>query len=269
MCRFENIIQNYIHTRKNVIDYMNTNSKCMDNDDYESIDGINKNYKQLKYNILYNKNEFKHINYLKTTKLEFTKYLNLLKKNLLYCDEKTNECYNNSKVEFIIKNELTNKYLVGNIQFIYENFDKINGDEYSYYYNDTYYTKKFENNIVLKFIEIYCILNGVIKLENSNIDILNIMVLKSKYLYGRGVGFLDKNLVSYNKLENSNYKIMDYNFDTIENKKFLLENYNKLFFNDIDKFKSNLITYNNNRNMFSAKLDYAMLFYKSKIKTIK
>jgi hypothetical protein len=89
MCRFENIIQNYIHTRKNVIDYMNSHSKCMDNDDYESIDGINKNYKQLKYNILYNKNDFKHINYLKTTKVEFTKYFNLMKKNLLYCEEKT------------------------------------------------------------------------------------------------------------------------------------------------------------------------------------
>ena len=269
MCRFENIIQNYIHTRKNVIDYMNSHSKCMDNDDYESIDGINKNYKQLKYNILYNKNDFKHINYLKTTKVEFTKYFNLMKKNLLYCEEKTHECYNNSKVDYIIKNELTNRYLVGNIQFIYENFDKINGGEYSYYYNDHYYTKQFESNIVLRFIEVYCILNGVIKLENSNIDILNLMVLKSKYLYGRGIGFLDKNLVSYTKLETSNYNIMDYNFDTLENKKFFLENYKKLFFNDIDNFKSHLITYNNTRNMFSAKLDYCMLFYKSKIKTIK
>ena len=150
---------------KNLNSYkINNENKC-----YSYTEDIKNKKLKCHLEYKYEKENFKQLNFIKNTKTEIRKYVKYLKQSLLMNDRE------NPYVVYVIqKKEEEDDNLMGNMSYIYENIVKFIGEEYIYLYNGKQYTKKFSNDILVRFIEIFCILNNVISLVNPYIEIIHI-----------------------------------------------------------------------------------------------
>mgnify|MGYP003641451994 CR=1 FL=1 len=180
----------------------------------------------------YDKDSFKKLHFIKTTKLDFRCYFKCVKESFI------DKEYDSFGVDYIVKKD--NDYLYGNSQFIYENLNDFIGDTYTYLYQNKQYTKTFESDLVLRYIEIYCILNGIIQLINPLIEIDNTYELMKDI----------KSNIDTNKT-----------YDIIGNK--LISQKDKLEFCKNGKYILSIL--NQSNNVFSCKLDYYTLFKNTKI----
>lgn len=180
----------------------------------------------------YNKNNFKKLNWIKTTKLEFKSYFKNVKDSFIDSE------YDSIGVKYIIK--MNGKYLYGNIQYIYENMNEFIGGEYTYLYMNKSYTKTFEIDLVLRYIEIYSILTGLIQLINPFIEIENTYEL---------INDIKSNIDT------------DKKYDIIGNQ--LISKKDKIDFCKNGKYILSIL--NQSNNLFSCKLDYYTLFKNTKI----
>jgi len=174
----------------------------------------------------YDKESFKRLNWIKNTKTEFRNYFKCVKDSLKDIDIYSCE------VDYIIKKD--NEYLFGNSQFIYENMKDFIGDSYTYLYENKSYTKSFESDLVLRFIEIYSILTGIIQLIEPLITIDN----------------------TYELIKDINDNInTDKSFDIMGNK--LITKKDKIMFSNNGKSILNIL---NKTNNYFVKMNYYYLF---------
>lgn len=181
---------------------------------------------------VYDKEKFSKLNWIKNTKTEFRNWFKCVKESL------SNNDFDSFGVDYIIKKE--NEYLYGNIQYIYENMKDFIGDSYTYLYENKSYTKSFESDLVLRFIEIYSILTGIIQLIEPLITIEN----------------------TYEIMKDISDNInTDKTFDIMGNK--LMTKKDKINFKMNGKKILSLLNYHNNK--FMCNLDYYTLFKLSKV----
>jgi len=180
----------------------------------------------------YDKDSFKRLNWIKNTKTEFRNWFKCVRDSL------SNNDFDSFGVDYIIKKD--NQYLYGNIQFIYENMKDFIGDSYTYLYENKSYTKSFESDLVLRFIEIYSILTGIIQLIEPLISIENTYEIMKDIC------------------DNIN---TDKTFDIIGNK--LITKKDKINFKMNGKKILSILNYHNNK--FICNLDYYNLFKICKI----
>ena len=114
------------------------------------------------------------------------------------------------------------------------------GDSYTYLYENKSYTKSFESDLVLRFIEIYSILTGIIQLIEPLISIENTYEIMKDIC------------------DNIN---TDKTFDIIGNK--LITKKDKINFKMNGKKILSILNYHNNK--FICNLDYYNLFKICKI----
>ena len=181
----------------------------------------------------YDKLKFCKLNFIDNNKTEFKNYFKCVRDSFEEYE------YNSNCVDYIIKKD--NEYLYGNIQFIYENLSEFVGSEYTYLYLNKKYTKNFESDIVLRYIEIYCILNGIIQLINPLIEIDNVYEL-----------FKD---IKSNVNTEKKYDIIGNVLSTKKDKNNFLQN---------GKYILSIL--NQSNNIYKCNMDYHYLF---KITTIK
>ena len=181
---------------------------------------------------VYDKEKFSNLNWIKNTKTEFRNWFKNVKESL------SNNDFDSFGVDYIIKKD--NEYLYGNIQYVYENMKEFIGDSYTYLYENKSYTKTFESDLVLRFIEIYSILTGIIQLIEPLITIEN----------------------TYEIMKDINDNInTDKTFDIMGNK--LNTKKDKINFRMNGKKILSLLNYHNNK--FMCNLDYYTLFKLSKV----
>jgi len=114
----------------------------------------------------FDKTKMKDINFMKHTKKEFNSYIKCITE--LFGEYEYDSC----NVSYIINKN--GKYLFGNITYIFENMVDFIGEEYTYLYENKQYTKSFSKDIVIRFMEIYCILMGYITIINPYLEIDNV-----------------------------------------------------------------------------------------------
>ena len=153
--------------------------------------------------------ELPYITASKTTLKNFLKNIY----NELWFDEvrKTNKEYEDNDIDYIIEDiNNNNNNLCGNSNYIYNNFDTLfENNEYTFKHNYLYsastrrklktekiITKKFSNKRLVRYIEIYCILHGLITPINTELEIFNIEFNHKKDIY--------INDYIYNYFENNN-----------------------------------------------------------------
>lgn len=153
--------------------------------------------------------ELPYITASKTTLKHFLKNIY----NELWYDEfrKTNMEFEDNNIDYIIEDINNNKnYLCGNSNYIYSNFENLfENNEYTFKHKYLYsatskrtlkkekiITKKFSNKRLVRYIEIYCILHGLIKPINTELEIFNIEFNHKKDIY--------INDYIYNYFENNN-----------------------------------------------------------------
>ncbi len=131
------------------------------NRQYGTMDFIKEDKKYFYYE--FNKERFKPLIYLKNTKTEFKKYFSLIRR-----EEYEDRDRDHGFIDYIIKKN--NHYFFGNTSYTYENLPDFLNGEYSFYHDGDVITKQFENDLILRFIEIYCILHGIIQLEDVEVN---------------------------------------------------------------------------------------------------
>ena len=129
---------------------------------YKTMDFVKEDKRYFYYEV--NKERLKPLIYLKHTKTEFRKYFSLIRR------EEFGDIYvrDHGFIDYIIKKN--NQYFFGNTSYTYENLPEWLGGEYSFYHDGELITKQFETDLIIRFIEIYCILHGVIELENVEVN---------------------------------------------------------------------------------------------------
>ena len=128
---------------------------------YETMDFVKEDKRYFYYEV--NKERLKPLIYLKNTKTEFRKYFSLIRR-----EEYEDRDRDHGFIDYIIKKN--NQYFFGNTSYTYENLPEWLGGEYSFYHDGELITKQFETDLIIRFIEIYCILHGVIELENVEVN---------------------------------------------------------------------------------------------------
>jgi len=131
------------------------------NRQYETMDFSKEDKKYFYYE--FSKERFKPLIYLKNTKTEFKKYFSLIRR-----EEYEDRDRDHGFIDYIIKND--NQYFFGNTSYTYEKLPDFLNGEYSFYHDGEIITKQFETDLIIRFIEIYCILHGVIQLENVEVN---------------------------------------------------------------------------------------------------
>ena len=154
----------------------------------------------------YDKTKMKDINFIKHTKKEFMSYFKCIR-DLFGRYE-----YDSSNVSYIIK--INDKYLFGNITYIFENMVNFIGEEYTYLYENKQYTKSFSKDIVIRYMEIYCILMGYITIINPYLEIDNVNDLM--------------NDIKTNIHTDKTYNIMGNILDTAKDKELFCKNGRKI-----------------------------------------
>ena len=142
-------------------------SVCIYNQTYhnknEKKDYFNVELDKRKLKYIFNKDTIKNqLSFMKPTKTELRKQL----KSLIDMTDYIFSDY------YVIINEDTNKMLSGDINYIFDNFDKLIGDTYTYIYENKQYTKSFSSDSLLKCVEIMNILNGMISIVNPLLKLL-------------------------------------------------------------------------------------------------
>ena len=133
--------------------------------------------------------DLEEIPYIKNNKSNLKFYLKKIY-NELWIDDFERVDINKQiyKLDYIIEdNNNNNNYLCGNSNYIYQYFiDLFENNEYEFEHNKIYSSttnktikpqiikKKFSNKLLIRYIEIYFILHGYIKLLNIDINIYDI-----------------------------------------------------------------------------------------------
>ena len=205
-------------------------SVCIYNQTYHK-----KNEKKDYFNVDYHKNRLKYVfnkdtiknqlSFMKPTKTELRKQL----KSLIDMTDYIFSDY------YVIINEDTNKMLSGDINYIFDNFDKLIGDTYTYIYENKQYTKSFSSDSLLKCVEIMNILNGMISIVNPFIKIISMKDM---------VNNLKQNINN----DNNTYYFLNKSYDTIRDKCNLIHNWREIIY------------HYNNKKSYCSNNDYNEIF---------
>lgn len=223
------------------------------------------NIKELKeYNKQYFINSFdiKELPFIKPYKTNIKHYLQKIYNELWIDDiQRTNKDIRHYEIDYIIEDNNNNKnYLVGNSNYIYQNFNNLfENNEYEfeltkiYSYNktnDTYpeiIKKKFSNKLLVRYIEIYFILHGIIKPLNVDLNIINIFRNHSNQTYLNNI--IDNHFINNNKpLHLTNKIIINEDDEYIFDYKYIdmvKDNYNyKIAYDNMDNIIKDCIRIN-------------------------
>jgi hypothetical protein len=149
-----------------------------------------------------NKDDIKELKYISPNNSNIK---NILKKlyNELWIDdiERVDEKKDLFQIDYIIEDNNNKKnYLVGNSNYIYQFFINLfPNNEYEFEHNKIYSSrthkdvqtqiikKKFSNNLLVRYIEIYFILHGIIKPLNVDLNIIDIYTCHSYGRYSKNI----------------------------------------------------------------------------------
>lgn len=223
------------------------------------------NIKELKeYNKQYfiNSYDVKELPFIKSYKTNIKYYLQKIY-NELWIDDirRTNKDIRHCEIDYIIEDNNNNKnYLVGNSNYIYQNFNNLfPNNEYEFEltkihsYNKTIEVypeiikKKFSNKLLVRYIEIYFIVHGIIKPLNVDLNIINIFRNHSNQTYLNNI--IDNHFISNNNpLRLTNKIIINEDDEYIFDYKYIdmvKDNYNyKIAYDNLDNIIKDCIRIN-------------------------